>query len=218
MANNERMDEWITDLQNRLIAACKDQDAEISHLLGEAACALRSARSLPAQASEPDVEKLQESLDWHKASLAAHSGKLASVWDGIREAVAKYGGKPCEGEPFDRLDELLKSLTVAQASEPVATRVPQFIVSKVEQAISAAQNPVGMRTNGPCMAMVEVSQLKRLLHCATATPAPAQGEVAKDAARYRFLEAQCRLGTYRGIISREAIDAAMSSQPGEAAS
>lgn len=31
-----------------------------------------------------------------------------------------------------------------------------------------------------------------------------------DAARYRFLEEQCRTGTYRGIISRKAIDAAMS--------
>lgn len=32
---------------------------------------------------------------------------------------------------------------------------------------------------------------------------------AQDAKRYRFLEYQCRTGTYRGIISREAIDAAM---------
>lgn len=31
----------------------------------------------------------------------------------------------------------------------------------------------------------------------------------QDAARYRFLEEQCRTGTYRGVISREAIDAAM---------
>jgi hypothetical protein len=31
-----------------------------------------------------------------------------------------------------------------------------------------------------------------------------------DAARYRFLEYQCRTGTYRGIISRKAIDEAMS--------
>lgn len=34
-------------------------------------------------------------------------------------------------------------------------------------------------------------------------------QAAQDAARYRFLEEQCRKGAYRGIISREAIDAAI---------
>jgi hypothetical protein len=34
-------------------------------------------------------------------------------------------------------------------------------------------------------------------------------DAEKDAARYRFLEDQCRKGAYRGIISREAIDAAI---------
>lgn len=33
--------------------------------------------------------------------------------------------------------------------------------------------------------------------------------VLKDAERYRFLEHLCATGTYRGIISRKAIDAAM---------
>jgi hypothetical protein len=36
-----------------------------------------------------------------------------------------------------------------------------------------------------------------------------RADAEKDAARYRFLETQCKAGTYRGIISREAIDAAI---------
>jgi hypothetical protein len=62
--------------------------------------------------------KLAERLEWHKKSLAATSGKLAAVWDGIREAVEKYSGKPCVGEPFDRLDELLAALAARGGLAP----------------------------------------------------------------------------------------------------
>ncbi len=40
-------------------------------------------------------------------------------------------------------------------------------------------------------------------------------EQMKDAERYRFLEFQARFGNYRGIISREAIDAAIAATKGE---
>lgn len=33
-----------------------------------------------------------------------------------------------------------------------------------------------------------------------------------DAERYRFLEEQCRTGSYRGVISRKAIDAAIAAK------
>jgi hypothetical protein len=71
------------------------------------------------------VKELEGDLDWHRKSLTAHAGKLAAVWEGIREAVQKFSGKPCEGEPFDRLDELLTALAAARQpveAEPVAWR------------------------------------------------------------------------------------------------
>jgi hypothetical protein len=49
----------------------------------------------------------------------------------------------------------------------------------------------------------------RLLYDLIAAVAYKDAEIAAlkdDAERYRFLEDQCRTGTYRGIISREAID------------
>lgn len=55
-----------------------------------------------------------------KEALAAVSSKLAAVWQGVRDAVAKYSGKPCEGEPFDRLDELLAA---QQAAAPAWHKV-----------------------------------------------------------------------------------------------
>ena len=44
-----------------------------------------------------------------------------------------------------------------------------------------------------------------------AQPEQLEGD-AKDAERYQFLEHQCRTGTYRGIISRKAIDEAIANQ------
>jgi len=57
--------------------------------------------------------------DSGKEALAAVSGKLAAVWQGVRDAVAKYSGKPCEGEPFDRLDELLAAQQAAAPGAPI---------------------------------------------------------------------------------------------------
>jgi hypothetical protein len=62
-----------------------------------------------------EVRKLSEDLAWHKAAHDAVGGKLKAVWQGIRDAVEKYSGKPCEGEPFDRLDELLSALATQPA-------------------------------------------------------------------------------------------------------
>jgi hypothetical protein len=56
-------------------------------------------------------------LNWHKEALAAYEGKLRAVWQGVRDVVEKYSGSPCEGEPFDRLDELLARLAHQPAQE-----------------------------------------------------------------------------------------------------
>jgi hypothetical protein len=60
---------------------------------------------LPVQGDD-----LAGDLAWHKEALKRYVAKLEAVWEGIREAVQKYTGKPCEGEPFSRLDELLSRL------------------------------------------------------------------------------------------------------------
>lgn len=78
-------------------------EAEIADLRATLACA-----SLPAQGGADD-------LAWNKKALKRHRDKLEAVWEGIREAVQKYTGKPCEGEPFERLDELLRAQHSADA-------------------------------------------------------------------------------------------------------
>ncbi|ATQ77867.1 hypothetical protein CR152_27720 [Massilia violaceinigra] len=86
-----------------------------------------AAPAQPVGLSEQEVEKLQANLAWHKAALTATNGKLAAVWEGIREVVQEYAGKPCEGEPFDRLDELLKSMQPSVGlSEQDSIDTPEF--------------------------------------------------------------------------------------------
>lgn len=46
-------------------------------------------------------------------------------------------------------------------------KLPDFVKRAAERAIHEASNPVGMRTNGPCMARVEASVLNALLQRAT---------------------------------------------------
>ncbi|WP_312548140.1 hypothetical protein [Massilia sp.] len=55
-----------------------------------------------------------------RESLRRHAAKLEAVWDGIRGAVEKYSGQPCEGELLDRLDELLARLSAAHPARTVA--------------------------------------------------------------------------------------------------
>lgn len=108
----EYLKEGETPLQ-RLKREIKDSDSLASLLAAEKRKNETSSAAEPMPASE--AAKLADDLAWHKEALAAHSGKLKSVWEGIREAVEKYSGKPCEGEPFDRLDELLSSLAAPAA-------------------------------------------------------------------------------------------------------
>ncbi|MEM8515117.1 hypothetical protein RCH14_004477 [Massilia sp. MP_M2] len=73
---------------------------------------------LPAIAAQSQgTQATLDDLRWHKEALTAVRDKLGAVWQGVRDAVVKYSGEPCEGEPFDRLDELLKRLT-EQAAAP----------------------------------------------------------------------------------------------------
>lgn len=73
--------------------------------------AIRRA-ALAAKAEAPaDLDRLQDDLAWHKEALAAVRGKLTAVWEGVSKAVEEYSRNPCEGEPFDRLGELLNHLS-----------------------------------------------------------------------------------------------------------
>jgi len=81
----------------------------------------RMARALAHSAQAAQGSGVQaDDLAWHKEALAAVRGKLDAVWQGVRDAVEKYSGQPCEGEPFDRLDELLARL----AAHPAPSAAP----------------------------------------------------------------------------------------------
>mgnify|MGYP001616742376 CR=1 FL=1 len=52
------------------------------------------------------------------------------------------------------------------ATASSGAKVPGFLIDAAERAIHDAQNPKGMRTNGPCMAMIDASKLAILLRYA----------------------------------------------------
>jgi hypothetical protein len=85
----------------------------------EPAMARRATAPQPQPVEAAGSAVQAEDLQWHKEALAAARGKLDSVWKGIEEAVEKYSGAPCKGEPFDRLDELLVRLSATDPAEPV---------------------------------------------------------------------------------------------------
>ena len=87
--------------------------------------AQHSAQAVPSD----EMDRLRDDLQWHKDALAAVRGKLDSVWQGVRDAVEKYTGKPCEGEPFDRLDELLRAQQDAGAQLDKMWKA-RFMISK----------------------------------------------------------------------------------------
>jgi hypothetical protein len=97
---------------------CKD--AEITDLRA----ALASQASKGAGVPEDMLKKITQDRDWYKAAHDAASGKLASVWKGIEEAVEKFSGEPCKGEPFDRLDELLTRLAAPSPAQANAGPLP----------------------------------------------------------------------------------------------
>jgi hypothetical protein len=96
-------------------AGQQDQKEHRRRLLQEIANTVAYCMRAPAT-SAADAKDAGE-LQWHKEALAAVRAKLDAVWEGIREAVQKYSGAPCEGEPFDRLDELLSRLSRANGAE-----------------------------------------------------------------------------------------------------
>jgi len=83
----------------------------IAYIDGKIRAAASTAQAAP---------KLADDLAHCRESLRRHSAKLEAVWDDIREVVAKYSGQPCEGEPLDRLDELLARLSVSAEAAQAA--------------------------------------------------------------------------------------------------
>jgi hypothetical protein len=91
-----------TDVERAMVGEIDDLRLQLAHHRGAA-------------------EKMTDDLEWHKEALKRHVAKLRSVWEGLRQAVEKYAGQPCEGEPFDRLHELL-----ARQQEAATPRTNDF--------------------------------------------------------------------------------------------
>jgi len=93
-----------------------DQHAPAAMRAYAAACEARHpqlAADIVAEFGHAPETAHADDLAWHKESLKRHTSKLQAVWEGIREAVQKYSGAPREGEPFERLDELLSRLSAS---------------------------------------------------------------------------------------------------------
>jgi len=147
-------------------------DDDVAHADDWISAVIRDVAELPDRDSPPDApdmmlvtaEELREIvarhapaahadyLAWHKEALTAVRGKLAAVWDGIREAVQQYSGAPCEGEPFDRLDELLSRLSnAAHAQQEAAPAVAHVMEGKWANRLewlsdeAMAATPVGAK-------------------------------------------------------------------------
>jgi len=102
-------DKWALDLQGKRLGLT----ANSSYHCWEALYTGRQLQDAIAASRRAAGGEAADDLAWNKEALARVRAKLESVWDGIREAVEKYSGQPCEGEPFDRLEELLTRLTAA---------------------------------------------------------------------------------------------------------
>ena len=93
----------------------------------------------------------------------------------------EFGGIPvssircCFSDTGRRYHDDVEVIAAWNRRSPAASgaKVPGFLVNKAERAIHDATHKKGMQTNGPCMAMIEVSHLKALLRYAiSAAPLP----------------------------------------------
>jgi predicted nuclease with TOPRIM domain len=100
---------------------------------------------------------------------------------------------------------------IEREAEALRTRLEAAEADALEQA---RLNGMGGEREAALMAKLEAAEKERDALQARIEALERQGpsvpdDVRKDAERYRFLEHLCATGSYGGIISRKAIDAAM---------
>ena len=116
--------------------------------------------------------------------------KLAAVWADLRSMIEKHTGKPCEGEPFDALAELLSGCALAKqaAAQHVGAQAAAPDVGEAGELVAKMRDRVAR------IRYIDESSRKLLIQAAdtierlsSAPTAAVAGQDARDAARYRWL-------------------------------
>lgn len=148
----------------------KCKDAEIADL--RAALATPPAQATAARSQGLESELMMNDSAYRAKFTAAPTDLSAAIM-----ALQRYNPF-AEGAMvfhscgdyvlFEDVLSLLASQPSAVPQAASASKLPEFLTRKVEQAIHDAKNPKGMRTNGPCIAHIEVTHLERLYRAVSA--------------------------------------------------
>ena len=112
-------------------------------------------------------------------------------------------------------DDIIDHVDIHANVKPTLTELINRLDAAESDALEQARlNGMGASREAELMAKLEAAEKERDALRAKIEQMEKQGpsvpdDVRKDAERYRFLEHLCATGSYRGIISRKAIDAAM---------